>query len=105
MYSAPLAAVSNAYHSLVCRDPVRLSGNLPQFFSVVLGRKGLLQMAGVNLLIEGVAGHAEGLPLIFADAAPELDIRHIELRLFFADVLVQKRDESLNFRIVKSRAP
>jgi hypothetical protein len=47
-YSAPLAAVSNAYHSLVCRDPVRLWGNLPQFFSVFLGRKGLLQVAGVN---------------------------------------------------------
>jgi hypothetical protein len=62
-------------------------------------------VACIRLLVESFAGHANAPVLIFSDAAPELDIRHIELRLFFADVLVQKRDESLNFRIVKIACP
>ena len=85
-----MAAVSGtAYDSLVRRDPARLSGNLPQILSVFLGWQRLLQVAGISLLAESFAGHANALTFVFADAAPELNVRDIKLRLLFAEVLVK----------------
>jgi hypothetical protein len=72
IYSAPLAAVSDAYHSLVCRDPVRLSGNLPQLTPVCVSA--VPPVSGAHKPPRrDFAGDAKMIVLVFADSAPEFD--------------------------------
>src|SRR4030095_2116526 len=58
-------------------------------------------MVHVRLLIQRLTSHAKTLILVFPDAPPEFNVRHIKSGLALTNLFIQKPDEALPLLIVK----